>query len=119
MGAIALFAFYDLVVLDMSSMLFTTKQAQIPRHLNPAKCGDILVQCKVAHFEDFGFGLILDASLQPPRIERTERIEPYILSVLALANLTQSKHRKHAIPHEQANHAHTYGKFSDNFERFL
>jgi hypothetical protein len=29
-------------ILDMSGMPFTTKQAQIPRHLDSAKCGDIL-----------------------------------------------------------------------------
>ena len=30
----------------------TTEQAQVLRHLDCAKCGEILVQCKVAHFED-------------------------------------------------------------------
>jgi hypothetical protein len=46
----------------------------------------------------------------------------------ALANLTQSKNRKHAIPYEQANHAFfnvpygrsdAYGKLSDDFACFL
>jgi hypothetical protein len=42
----------------------------------------------------------------------------------SLANLTQSKNRKHAIPSAQANHAFlslkadTFGKLSDDFVRF-
>jgi hypothetical protein len=90
--------------------------------LDPAKCGDILVQCKVAHFED----LVLDFSLTHPRTGSSTLHPVGSWKPDALANLTQSKTRKHAIiPYEQANHAFlsltadTYGKLSDDFVRCL
>jgi hypothetical protein len=89
--------------------------------LDSAKCSDILVQCKVAHFED----LVLDFSLTHPRSGSSTLHPVGPWKPDALANLTQSKNRKHAIPHEQANHAFlsltadTYGKLSDDFVRFL
>jgi hypothetical protein len=88
-------------VLDMSGMPFTTKQAQILRHLDSAKCSDILVQCKLAHFED----LVLDFSLTHPRTGFSTLHLVGSWKPDALANLTQSKNRKHAIPYEQADHA--------------
>jgi hypothetical protein len=42
----------------MRGMPFITKQAQIPRHWDSAKCGHLLLQCKVAHHED----MVLDVS---------------------------------------------------------
>jgi hypothetical protein len=105
----------------MSGMPFATKQAQIPRHWDSAKCGDILVQCKVAHFED----LVLDFSVTHPR-SGSSTLHPVGSWKLMLSPISLSlKTENAAIPYEQANHAFlsltadTYGKLSDDFVRFL
>jgi hypothetical protein len=52
-------------IFDMSGMPFTIKQAQIQLHLDSAKCGDILVQCKVVYCTD----LVLDFFLTGVMLE--------------------------------------------------
>ncbi len=110
-------------ILDLSGMPSTTKEAQIPRHLDTAKHGDILVQCPVGHFPD----LVLDFSLIHPRTGSSARLPTGTWKPQALANATHDNHKtaKHAISYEQTNHAflsliaNTYGQISNDFVRFL
>jgi hypothetical protein len=103
--------------LDMSGMPFTTRKAQILHLLDSAKCSDILAKCKVAHHKD----LDLDFSLTHPRTCSSTLRPVSSWKPDALANLTQSKNRKHAVLYEQANHAFcpSRGKLSVDFVRFL
>ena len=108
-------------VLDAAGIPFTAREAQIPRHIDSAKRGDILVQCKVAPFPD----LVLDFSLTHPRTGASNLHPIGSWKPDALANADKAKSRKHAVSYEQSNHAFlsltadTYGKVSDDFVRFL
>jgi len=117
-----------MIILLRLWVLFLTclacQQAQIPRLLystESTKCGDIIVQCKVAHYKD----LVLDYSFAHPRTGSSTLHPVGSWKPDALTNLTQSKNSKHANPYEQANHAFwsltadAHGKLSDDFVRFL
>lgn len=118
---------HDHVVDALSSMLqtadlpHTSKEAQIPTHADSGKKGDILVQCKIGHFED----LVLDFSLTHPRTGSSKILPIGAWKPDALAHAARLKDRKHAIAYENTNHAFlsltadTYGKISEDFVRFL
>ena len=99
----------------------TIREANIPRHADSKKRGDILVQCKIGRFED----LVLDFSLTHPR-SGVSKLHPVgDWKPGALDKTLHNKDRKHGIAYEQGNHAFlslvadTYGKLSEDSVCFI
>jgi len=108
-------------MLAISGLPYTTREAQIPRHSDSAKRGDIDVNCTIGHFEK----LVLDFSLVHPRNGASQKYPAGRWKPDSVAQASTRKNAKHAIPYEQGNlaflslTADTYGKLSDDFIRFI
>ena len=108
-------------MLGIAAIGSTTKDGQIPRHVDSDRHGDILVDCKVAPFSD----LVLDFTLTHPRTGSSNKYPIGSWKPDALGTANNKKIKKHALSYEQAQHAFlsltadTYGKISDDFVRFL